>query len=169
MTNNITFLPMKEQDIEELTAIMKRAFDEDARIHLNRKEGGPPGYDDGSFLRKWGMNPDTTPYKIYLDGSLIGGTILWIRASNENYLGTIFLDPLLENKGIGTLVWKKIEEMYPNTTSWSTDTPIFSRRNHNFYINKCGFHCIRIEDPQDIEKGSFVLRKDCTKRANLHQ
>jgi hypothetical protein len=163
MADNITLVPMIEQDIAELTVIMKRAFDEDARIHLDKAEGGPLGYDDGSFLRKWGMDPKTTSYKIYMNGTLIGGTILWINPNNENYLGTIFLDPTSENKGIGSLIWKKIEEMYPDTISWSTDTPIFSRRNHNFYINKCGFYCIKIEHPQDMEKGSFFLKKEMKK------
>lgn len=47
MSDSITFVPLKNQDIEELTAIMKRVFDEDTRIHLGRDAGGPPGYDDG--------------------------------------------------------------------------------------------------------------------------
>ena len=38
-------------------------------------------------------------------------------------------------------------------------TPIFSRRNHNFYVNKCGFHVVRIEKPKDLEEGSFILEK----------
>lgn len=151
---------MKNQDIEELTAIMKRAFDEDTRIHLGKEAGGPPGYDDGSFLRKWGLNPNATSFKIYKDGNLIGGTILWINANNENFLGNIFIDPSAENKGIGTMVWRKIEEMFPDTIAWSTETPIYSRRNHNFYINKCGFHCIKIEDPKNIEEGQFIFRKE---------
>jgi len=160
MSDNITFVPLKNQDIEELTAIMKRAFDEDTRIHLGRETGGPPGYDDGSFLRNWGMNPNSTSFKICKDGNLIGGTILWINSNKENFLGTIFFDPSVENKGIGTIAWRKIEEMYPDTIAWNTETPIFSRRNHNFYINKCGFHCVKIENPRNIEEGQFILRKE---------
>ncbi|BCN29112.1 GNAT family N-acetyltransferase [Anaeromicropila herbilytica] len=159
MQDNIIFLPLKNEDVEELTSIMKRAFDEDTRIHLGQEAGGPPGYDDGSFLRKWGLNPHATAYKIYQDGELIGGTILWINSNKENFLGTIFLDSNVENKGIGTKVWKRIEEMYPDTIAWNTETPIFSRRNHNFYINKCGFHCIRIDKPKDMDEGQFILRK----------
>ncbi|MBE5967888.1 MAG: GNAT family N-acetyltransferase [Lachnospiraceae bacterium] len=160
MSDNITFVPLKNDDIEELTAIMKRAFDEDTRIHLGKESGGPTGYDDGSFLRKWGMDPKASSFKIYKGDTLIGGIILWINPNQENYLGTIFLDSNFENKGIGTLVWKKVEEMYPDTIAWNTETPIFSKRNHNFYINKCGFHCIKIENPKDEEEGSFILRKE---------
>lgn len=160
MTNTIQFVAMEEQDVEALTPIMKRAFDEDARIHLGQEEGGPPGYHDGSFLRHWGFHPGCTSFKIYKDGTLIGAIMLWIHGNHENYLGNIFLDPMMENKGIGTEVWRKVEEMYPDTITWSTDTPVFSRRNHHFYINKCGFHCIEIKNPRDPEEGSYILRKE---------
>lgn len=159
MTDMIRLEPMESKDIEELTPIMKRAFDEDSKIHLGREEGGPPGYDDGSFLRKWGIESKTTSFKIYLDEKLMGGVILWINSNRHNFLGVIYLDPSVENRGVGTKVWKMIEEMYPDTLTWSTETPIFSRRNHNFYINKCGFHCVKIDNPKDFEEGQFVLKK----------
>ena len=51
------FTPLREQDIEALTPIMRRAFDEDTRLHLGLPAGGPQGYDDGSFLRRYGLHP----------------------------------------------------------------------------------------------------------------
>ncbi|MVX65712.1 GNAT family N-acetyltransferase [Clostridium chromiireducens] len=156
---NIKFDKMTEEDILSLVNIMKRAFDYDTKIHLGQETGGPPGYDDGSFLRKWGLDKEATSYCIYLDNVLIGATILWINDNDENYLGNIFIDPDYEDKGIGTKVWSKIESMYPNTRVWYTETPIFSHRNHNFYVNKCGFHVIEIKNPKDLEEGSFILKK----------
>ncbi len=156
---NILLQQMGEKDIPALTVIMKNAFDYDTRIHLGKKEGGPPGYDDGSFLRKWGLHPAATSYCIYLDKKLAGGIILWISQNKENRLGNIFIDPAYENKGIGTRIWQRIEQLYPDTKIWYTETPIFSHRNHNFYINKCGFHVIKIENPKNPEEGSFVLQK----------
>ena len=155
----IKFDEMTEKDISRLVNIMKRAFDYDTKIHLGQETGGPTGYDDGSFLRKWGLDKKATSYCIYLDDDLIGGAILWINDNNENYLGNLFIDPDYEDKGIGTKVWSKIESMYPNTRVWNTETPIFSRRNHNFYVNKCGFHVIEIKNPKDLEEGSFILKK----------
>lgn len=156
---NIKFETMTEKDIENLVPIMKRAFDYDTKIHLNKECGGPLGYDDGSFLRKWGLDGKSDSYCIYCDGILIGGIILWINDNNENYLGNLFIDPEYENKGVGTKVWQKVESIYKETKVWNADTPIFSNRNHNFYINKCGFHVIKIQNPKSIEEGSFVLRK----------
>lgn len=146
--------------IPQMTPIMKRAFDEDTRLHLNEATGGPDGYDDGSFLRKWFLHPNASAYAIYEEDTMIGGVNLWIRTDRHHFLGCIFLDPDHENKGCGTQVWKLIEKRYPDTLVWRTETPIFSRRNHAFYINKCGFKCVRIDHPRDERHGSYLLEKD---------
>ena len=54
----LTFHPLKEEDIEPLTRIMKRAFDEDTRIHLGRKSGGPPGYEEFCKILKSPKNKE---------------------------------------------------------------------------------------------------------------
>jgi hypothetical protein len=42
-----------EEDVLELTKIMKNAFDDETiRFKGDSRGGGPPGYDDGSFLKK---------------------------------------------------------------------------------------------------------------------
>lgn len=157
---DLVFEQVQEEDIAILTPIMKRAFDEDTRIHLGRECGGPPGYDNGDFLRNYALDDASTAYKISKDAKVIGAIILWINAdTNQNFLGNVFIDPIVENKGIGKMVWDFVENEYPNTAVWKTETPIFSRRNHNFYINKCGFHVVKIENPKDIEDGSFILEK----------
>ena len=52
----LKLIRLEELYINELTKIMERAFDEDTRIHLGEEKGGPDGYEDGSFLRKWGLH-----------------------------------------------------------------------------------------------------------------
>ena len=44
-------IKLGEDDIFLLTPIMTKAFDTDSILHLG-KVGGPPGYNDGTFLRK---------------------------------------------------------------------------------------------------------------------
>ncbi len=58
----INFKLLKEENIKDLTPIMKAAFDYDTKIHLGKEEGGPTGYNDGSFLRKWGLDSKSTSY-----------------------------------------------------------------------------------------------------------
>lgn len=154
----LVFDSVSENDVDELTGIMKRAFDNDSMMHLGRI-GGPPGYDNGDFIRKWAFDPDATAFKIILDGRTIGMILLWINiSSNENFLGTIFIDSGYENKGIGCDVWKFVEEEYPDTVIWRTETPIFSHRNHAFYINKLGFHVVAIENPREWFSGDGQFR-----------
>lgn len=76
-----------------------------------------------------------------------------------NTLGNLFLDPELQNRGLGTQVWREIERMFPDTLLWNTETPIYSHRNHNFYVNKCGFHIVHIDNPRDMQESSFILQK----------
>ncbi|MBH1942134.1 GNAT family N-acetyltransferase [Mobilitalea sibirica] len=157
---NLNFDEFKEEDIEILTPIMTRAFDEDSRIHLNEPKGGPEGYNTGVFLRKYGLDRKSDAYKISSQEGVIGGLIVWInKVTGINYLGCIFLDVTCQNKGYGKRVWDFVEQRYPDTKKWCTETPAFSRRNHNFYINKCGFHVVRIENPKDRKEASFKMEK----------
>lgn len=155
----LELIRLEEAHIKKLTKIMERAFDEDTRIHLGEEKGGPEGYDNGNFLRKWGLHKDASSYCISLNGQFIGGVILWINEDNNNFLGNIFIDPIYENRGIGAKVWKMIEKMYPDTKTWNTETPIFSSRNHNFYVNKCGFHIVKIDNPKDRLEGQYKMQK----------
>lgn len=49
--------------------------------------------------------------------------------------------------------------MYPDIKIWNTETPIFSSRNHNFYVNKCGFHIVKIDNPKNRREGQYILQK----------
>jgi predicted acetyltransferase len=153
-----------EQDIDLLTSIMKRAFDEDAKRHLNEDSGGPDGYDNGEFLRKFALHSDSQAYKISKNNKPIGAIIVWINKNNENFLGNMFIDPDYQDQGLGTIVWKFIESEYPDTVVWRTETPGFSKRNHNFYVNKCGFKIVKIEHAGNKYKESYLMEKDISIR-----
>jgi len=156
----IELQPLTENDIGSLTEIMARAFDHDTKIHLGEEKGGPDGYDDGRFLTKWGLNSPTESFKVLLNGVLIGGVIVWIRKDGLNYLGTIFIDPIFQGRGMGTKIWALIESMYPDAKSWTTDTPAFSTRNHYFYVHKLGFGIIRIINPGKQKDEVYVFEKE---------
>lgn len=158
--NGLQFETFKEEDIDILTPIMKRAFDEDTKRHLNEPEGGPPGYDNGDFLRKYALDAATQAYKISKGGQPIGAAIVWISDSNVNFLGNLFIDSSTQDKGLGLTIWRFIESKYPNTVKWRTETPGFSKRNHHFYVNKCGFKIVRIDNPKDKYNESYIMEKE---------
>lgn len=156
----LNFEFLEETDIDVLTPIMERAFDEDTRIHLNEPKGGPDGYNNGDFLRKFGLHKDSTAYKISLEDTVIGCVILWINKETQvNFLGNIFIDTTVQNKGIGKKIWDFVEQEYSDTIKWGTETPGYSKRNHNFYVNKCGFHIVKIENPMDKYKCNYIMEK----------
>lgn len=159
---NLEFNRMKETDIPVLTPIMKRAFDDDSRRYFENPEGGPDGYDDGSFLKKWGIDSDGTAYRVDLDGTAIGAIILFVNERyHEGFLGCIFVDSALEGKGYGSAMWRFAEATYPGIKTWHTETPAVSYRNHCFYINKLGFRVVAVEGGRDNRyEAQFKLRKD---------
>lgn len=99
-------------------------------------------------------------YKVICNGRIIGGFNVF-RCDRHRYcLGNIFVDPNFQDQGLGTKIWSHIEGLYLDAVKWSTETPGFSRRNHNFYVNKCGFKIVRIENPKDPEEASYILEKE---------
>jgi GNAT superfamily N-acetyltransferase len=138
---------INETDIPELTIVMTRAFDDDAQKHLGVERGGPEGYDNGEFFRKWLFGyKESDVYKIILGDKIVGGFIVWIYEHGENNVGTIFVDPLYQDRGVGTQAWQFVEATYPNTKQWDLGTPIWAVKNHHFY-EKCGFY--RVETNED--------------------
>jgi ribosomal protein S18 acetylase RimI-like enzyme len=162
---DLQFEEFREADVEVFIEIMKRAFDEDAKRHLNEEFGGPPGYDNGEFLRRWALDKNSQSFKVLKDAKPIGLFIVWINDNNENFLGNMFIDPEFQDQGFGTKVWRFIESEYPDTIIWRTETPGFSKRNHNFYVNKCGFKIVRIDNPGNKYEESYFMEKEMKQKA----
>jgi GNAT superfamily N-acetyltransferase len=142
---NLAYERMSETDIPELALVMKRAFDDDSQKHLGQPEGGPEGYDNGDFFRKWVFGKaGGIGWKIVVNGKIVGAFIVWILPDRNNILGNIFVDPAKQDLGIGTQVWKFIEATYPETVSWQLDTPTWAKKNHHFY-EKLGFVREKVE------------------------
>ncbi len=157
----LIFETITEADIPELTRVMTRAFDDDARRHLGLEHGGPPGYDTGDFFRQWLFGYDETDgYKVLRAGHIVGAMIVWILPEGHNVLGTIFVDPDAQNQGVGTRMWQFIEARYPATKSWRLATPRWATRNHHFYAAKCGFTRVDSDPIVGTPEDDFVYRKD---------
>jgi len=157
------FRKFEKSDLDLFTQMFKKAFDNDSQIHLGI-DGGPEGYENGDFLKKWYLHEDVTSYAIYKDNIPIGGIALWIKESNENFLGNIFIDSDFQDNGFGLIIWRYIEQKYPETKIWKSETPGFSLRNHYFYMNKCGFKISHINNPRNKTKSILCLEKVMSKK-----
>ncbi len=154
----LCFRPVTADDVEMLTGIMTRAFDEDSRRHLGRA-GGPPGYDDGGFIRQWYLNAGAQAFKAERDGRVIGAVNVFLGPEGEAFLGNLMVDADLQDGGVGLKLWRFVEQRFPTVRVWRTETPGFSRRNHHFYVNKCGFHVVRIDHPKNLAEMSYFMEK----------
>lgn len=164
---DLQFEPFLESDIPELTGVMTRAFDDDSRKHLGVDRGGPDGYDNGNFFRKWLFGyKETVGYKVTLNGRAIGGLILWILEGRNNIVGTVFVDPDYQDRGVGTRIWRFIEETYPDTLSWRLETPRFAAKNHYFYEKKWGFTRVDRDSFGTPSKDSYLFRREMHPRSS---
>ena len=157
---HLSFQVLTEEDILDIAPVMKRAFDDDSQKHLGKESGGPPGYDNGDFFRTWLLPyQESVGYKIISDQQLIGGIIVWILPEGNNILGTIFVDPVFQDQGVGQQTWAFIEEVYPETLSWRLGTPAWATKNHHFN-QKCGFTQVESDPLIPPEDDIIIYRKE---------
>jgi GNAT superfamily N-acetyltransferase len=170
VVSGLRFEEATEADIPELTAAMTRAFDDDAQRHLGQERGGPPGYDDGTFFRRWLFgSQESVGYKIVAQGRVIGGIILWIFDHGENSLGTIFVDPAYQDRGVATRAWEFIQATYPDAKSWTLQTPAYAVKNHHVYETKWGFTKVGEGEFEGPGGKVFIYKKEMTGRGAGHR
>ena len=145
------------EDIAALTETQRRTFlDDNKNKPPGCDLGGPPGFDSPAWNLSWlGKTPY---YKIVYQGEIAGGLILFpmgdpSEAQGEAHIevGRIWVDPLLQNRGIGQAAMRAMFELHPQTVKWTLGTPEWAQRNHHFY-EKLGFVKVR-ETPVEPELG----------------
>lgn len=147
----ITFERATLNDVPALVEVQTRCFDDDSRRFAGQEGGGPPGYDSAQWQIQ--MFRQASAYlKIVEDGRIIGGIIIF-RVGRDPHgthyeVGRIYLDPDCQNRGIGTLAMRHIEEAFPKVKRWTLGTPVWATRNHHFY-EKVGYKRVR-QDGEEI-------------------
>lgn len=149
---------VKREDQTELTAVMKRSFDDDSQRHLGKEKGGPPGYDTGEFIRVNGFNAKAQTFKALVGGKIAGCIITFPGPNGHHWLGCMFTDPAYQRRGIGSRLFSHVEKNIPGK-SWTLETPAFALSNHEFYEKKCGFKKIRETDGSEEPGVQFIYKK----------
>jgi ribosomal protein S18 acetylase RimI-like enzyme len=143
--------PIVQEDLDELTGVMTRAFDDNAQKHLGKDEGGPDGYNNGEFFKTWLFPYEQSKGYKAIDeatGKILGITIVWILPTEpHNIIGTIFVEPEQQRKGIATALWNFVTTKYPEQKPWILETPEWAIAAQKFY-EKLGF--------QQIEKKKYT-------------
>ncbi|MGD6873236.1 GNAT family N-acetyltransferase [Sutcliffiella horikoshii] len=139
----IALLRARLEDADQLTALMKRTFDEEALHWLGSLDSHivdyniqPPGYDSIHTTRY--MIEELTYYKIMADRQLVGGIILTLTGSRFGRIDRIFIDPSYQRQGFGSEVIRLVERKHPSVTTWDLETSQRQKGNLHFY-EKMGF------------------------------
>jgi GNAT superfamily N-acetyltransferase len=133
--SDLAFSRARVADAGILAQVSKRAFDDDVRYGAPGP-GGPPGYDSRAWQTRIMRIADY--YKIMHTRDIVGGIIVLRKATREYELGRIFVEPALQNKGIGTQAFEFLWQSYPLAKRWTLGTPVWNRRTRHFYA-KVGF------------------------------
>ncbi len=149
----LMFIEAAESDIPAMTEVMTRSFNDDSQRFRGEPEGGPDGYNNGRFFRQWMQKGKC--WKILLGERIIGAFLIFTDypQKGSNVLGTIFLDPEFQNRGIGSFVMDYVHRTFP-AKRWVLDTPEWHTRNHYFY-EKLGYRKV---GEQEEPHAGFTLR-----------
>jgi hypothetical protein len=158
MDNKTVYLKIYPQDYEELTKVMTSAFNEDTSMHTELKEDGPTGYNDGSLIKLLNEHENFESKKIIYNNTTVGAYTVGIKPNNEYSLEMLFIDPKYRESHLGSIVWKAIEDSFVDAKKWTVETPCYSKRNHHFYTEKCGF-VFQKENICDNGCISFIFHK----------
>ena len=131
----LRFEKARSKDAEALARASERAFHSD--VHCGApSEGGPPGYRSAAWQARIMRIADY--YRIVQDGRIVGGIVVFRKGTREYELGRIFVDPDVQNQGIGTAAFAFLWETYPLAKRWTLGTPAWNQRTRHFY-KKVGF------------------------------
>lgn len=147
-------LANKEQ-IKELVAISKAAFDTDIEVGAD-EIGGPPDYDSIQWHIR--MQKSGNLYALLNNGEVIGGALLFRDRKEQSvlYVGRIFVAPQYHRRGYGMELMKLVEHVFPDVCCIRLDTPVWNIRTNSFYI-KCGFE----EKYRDSESVYYEKMSEC--------
>ncbi|MFC4653134.1 GNAT family N-acetyltransferase [Lactococcus nasutitermitis] len=92
------------------------------------------------------LDPENLSFAIFENEKSIAAACVHL-GKEYNELESFFVAVDLENKGYGSEIWNCLENKFP-AQRWCVSTPVYSTRNHYFYMKKCGFK--HIEDRENI-------------------
>ncbi len=146
MGSAIRFARATPRDARTLAEVSRRAFHSDVACGAPGP-GGPPGYDSAEWPKK--MMRLGQYFKILLDGRIVGGIIVFPQGPRHYELGRIFVDPAVQNQGIGAQAFEFLWQEYPLAKRWTLGTPAWNKRTRHFYA-KMGFVAVGMDEPDGI-------------------
>ena len=156
----MNLIKLRNEDINKFKKLMQESFQYGYElVYGNDKVQVLPEKDIDENLN----NPDSAAYEMIDNDEIVGGVIVTINSkTNHNHLDFLFVKVGVQSKGIGQIIWKKIEKLYPDTKVWETCTPYFDKRNIHFDVKKLKFHIVEYfnEKHPDINRPLDCYEED---------
>ena len=165
------------EDAGPLTVIQGRAFHDDIRfippddwqrlLEAEDPSQGPPGVTDIEWMLRVIQHPAITCYKVLLGDRLVGGVVVADahKFADENFW-RIFIEPVYQNRGVGTEAFRQIYRLHPDVEAWRLGTPEWATRNHHFY-ERVGFRLLEISPAKDEWFREFKFVNDSPQEERL--
>jgi len=120
-------VPANPNDAATYAELCRRAFAPDAE----RYGSGPPGLDDPEVQRD--ILTRGHCHGVEMGGRLVGGLYMFPHDDGRWYLGTIFIDPDLHGRGLGSLLMAFARMGHPAVRGITLETPYRNPHLHTFY------------------------------------
>lgn len=158
---NIILKRTKEEELTKLTEMEVDAFNVQAKYFQN---GILPPFSEAekekNALTTLFKDKDMRMLSIYLDNDMIGCAVVKYIDKITNEIVLFFVSLKWQGSGLGRQVLQMVEDTFPNTKIWRLVTPTQVLRNSVFYVNKCGYNIVRVEEfDKQKEHGMFVFEK----------
>ena len=151
----------QEKELDYLAEIEKTSFEVNAKYF--EKGVLPPLPDEDMDKYSFKVlceQSDTETLTIFCENEIIGGVIVKDIEPKTKEVLLFFIVPKMQGKNLGQKALKMVENMYPETRIWRLVTPTQVLRNSVFYINKCGYSIVRVDEwDKEKECGMFVFEK----------
>ena len=136
---NLNLQPLKKEEIDLFNREDERAFNVHARYFPNGPIPGAADDDRDEYeLCKIIDDPKFTILSIKDGEKFIGGAII----KDMGFLRSVGIS--VASKGIGKTALDMVEAYFPDTEIFHLITPSQVIRNTVFYINKCGYHIVKV-------------------------
>ncbi|KHN54268.1 hypothetical protein OI70_16575 [Dickeya fangzhongdai] len=151
--------PARLVDLITLDQLYVEAFESNAHFFPDNMEETDDEGEDFSLEAAINM-PDKSVIGLWEGDCLIGGAVISTDSHSVNILERLFISPEKQGRGYGYLAWTEIEKRYYCENGWELRTPTCLINNVCFYVNKCGFVIVRIEDMGRDGVGMYVFQKN---------
>lgn len=158
---NIILKQTREDELTLLTELEVDAFNVQSKYFEN---GILPPFSEEekekNALTTLFKQKNITMLSIHLDNNIVGCAVVKFIDEATNEILLFFISPSYQGNGLGKQALQMVEDTFPDTKIWRLVTPTQVLRNTVFYVNKCGYKIVRVEDfDKQKEHGIFVFEK----------